>query len=246
MANFIYLIPPFTSTIFTSPVAGTNDAILASVLADFTINGNGGNDTITTGAGIDVIRVGNGNNTVNAGGGTNTVTSGNGNDTNSTGAGADLVDSGGGRDLINAGGGNDRVNAGAGNDLITPRGGIDSLSGGGGHDAFVYGSLADARLGADTVSDISILNPNVPGEGDMFNFHGLVDDFTGLNGDQLAELVASGHLNFGGNSSNTVISFDSNGSAAGGFSGVLVTVAGVAFSSEAASVLSFADNIFIS
>jgi len=84
----------------------------------------------------------------------------------------------------------------------------------------------------------------VTGEGDMLNLRGLINAFTGVSGDDLDQLVASGHLHFSGNASNTVLGFDSNGSAAGGYSGILVTLAGVAFSSEAASVLSFDDNIF--
>jgi hypothetical protein len=43
----------------------------------------------------------------------------------------------------------------------------------------------------------------------------------------------------------TVISFDSNGSALGGSTGVLVTLTGVAFTSEADSVIAFADNLLV-
>lgn len=207
MSTFKYLVEPFSTTTFTSPVAGTNDVISATTSDDFTINGNGGNDVVTTGSGNDTI---------------------------TTGAGADV---------INAGGGDDVINAGAGNDTITPGGGADSLIGGGGHDTFVYGSLADALLGADTISDFSTSSPKEQGEGDVLNLKGLVGGFTGLHGSTLEKLVASGHLDFSGDSSNTVITFDSNGSAAGGATAVLVTLVGVAFATEAASVLAFHDNI---
>ena len=265
MAHFTYGTPPFTTTTFTSPVAGTDDVISAINPASFTINGNGGNDsittgsgndTITTGSGNDTITAGDGNNTVTAGDGTNVVTTGSGNDTITTGSGADVVNSGGGddiintgagNDIINAGSGNDTVNAGAGDDRITGGAGIDSLIGGGGHDTFVYGSLADARTGADTISDFSTSSPKALGEGDVLDLTGLVHDFTGLPGHHLtlAQLVAPGWLHFSGDSSNTVISFDSNGPFAGGVTGVLVTLVGVGFSSEGHSLSAFADNILV-
>lgn len=300
MPNYTYGLPPFTTTTFTSPVSNTNDVITANFLADFSINGNGGNDTvttaggndtITTGSGTDIIAAGNGNNTVNAGDGTNTVTSGSGNDTITTGtgndkitagdgnntvtggdgkntvttgsgddtittgAGADIVKSGGGDDIIKTGGGNDiieasggndSINAGAGNDRITAGAGIDAITGGGGHDTFVYGSLSEALLGADTISDFISSSPSGAGEGDMLNLSGLVDNFSGLRSKfNLQSLVANGYLDFSGDSSNTVISFDSNGSAAGGSSGTLVTLVGIPFATEGASVLAFADNITV-
>jgi Ca2+-binding RTX toxin-like protein len=300
MANYTYGVPPFTTTTFTPPVAGTSDVIRATAAANFTINGNGGHDSVTTGSGDDtitttggndIIKAGMGNNTVNAGSGTNAVTTGGGNDTITTGsgndrilagngnntvvagngsnavftgsgddtittgsgndtvlsgAGMDIIKSGAGNDIVNAGAGNDTVHAGTGNDRITPGAGIDKMIGGGGHDTFVYGSLTEAMLGADTISDFSILSPSAPGEGDLLNLSGLVNFFTDVQATTtLAQLVASGHLDFSGNSSNTVISFDSNGSAAGGSMGTLVTLVGVPFSTESASLFGFADNILV-
>lgn len=137
--------------------------ITANVLADFTINGNGGNDTVTTA------------------------------------------------------GGNDSINAGVGNDRITSGVGIDALTGGGGHDTFVYGSLPDALLGADTISDFNTSGPSGAGEGDLLSMGNLVANFSGLHGHlSLQSLVSSGYVHFSGDTSNTVISFDSNGSATGG------------------------------
>jgi Ca2+-binding RTX toxin-like protein len=262
MPTYKYGVPPFTTTTFTSPVAGTKDAISANVLADFTINGNGGddtvstgggNDTITTTAGNDNITAGSGNNTVSAGDGTNNVTSGSGNDTITTGAGADTVTSGtgddiittgGGDDRIQAGGGDDTINAGAGNDRITAGGGTDSIIGGGGHDIFVYDGLADAMLGADTISDFGTSNPNVAGEGDTLLISRLILDFTGAGRHaSLAKLVASGHISFSGDSENTVISFDSNGNTAGGSVGTLVTLVAVPFTTEGDAVIALSDNI---
>ena len=236
MANYKYGVPPFSTTTFTSPVAGTDDVFTAKVLADFTINGNGGNDVVRTAGGNDTITTRAGADVVNSGGGNDIVT---------TGGGNDRINSGGGNDRIISGGGNDKVNAGTGNDRITPGGGIDALIGGGGHDTFVYGRLADARLGADTISDFSTSSPTGPGEGDVLDLHGLIDDFTGLQGASLAQLVASGHLDFSAGGGGTVISFDSNGSAAGGSIGVLATLVGVGFTTEGASALAFGDNILV-
>jgi Ca2+-binding RTX toxin-like protein len=302
MANYTYGTPPFTTTTFTAPVAGTSDTITANALFDFTINGNGGNDrvttaggndTITTGSGNDIVNAGNGNNTVTtSGGGTDfvttgsgndtittggsgndTVNAGNGNNTVTTGSGADVVNSGSGNDkittnegadnvvagsgddiistgsgndIINAGAGNDIVNAGTGNDMIRSGGGTDSLTGGGGHDTFQYGSLTNVRLGADTISDFSTASFSQNGEGDRLDLRGLVDDFSRVGDNtSLARLVASGHLDFSAGGGGTVISYDSNGSASGGSIGVLATLVGVGFSTEAAAVAAFADNILV-
>jgi len=261
MANYTYLTPPFLSTTFTSPLAGTNDVIIANVMANFTINGNGGsdvvitgggNDTITTAAGNDNLNAGNGNNTVNAGGGNNIVTSGSGNDTINTGSGTDIVNSGTGADIINtgagvdtinSGGGSDIINAGTGNDIITAGAGIDVITGAGGHDTFVYVSLADAVLGADIIADFITTVPSGAGEGDLLRITGLVHDFTGVLSYTLVSLVANGFIHFSAGGGGTVVSFDSNGIVAGGSIGTLVTLVGVAFSSEANSVISLADNI---
>ncbi|MES2149068.1 MAG: calcium-binding protein [Pseudomonadota bacterium] len=237
-----------------------NDAIDAAN-GNNTINaGNGintvttgsGDDTISSGTGNDKIEAGNGNNTVTAGDGTNTVTTGSGNDTITTGAGADVINSGAGNDIIiagagddriNSGAGNDKVNAGVGNDLVTPGGGTDSLTGGGGHDTFIFGSLADAVLGADTIADFNIARPSGAGEGDMINLAGLVHDFNGARSSSLVDLVAHGYLHFSAGGGGTVLSYDSNGNAAGGTIGVLVTLVGVGFTTEGAAVHDFADNI---
>jgi Ca2+-binding RTX toxin-like protein len=299
MSNYTYGTLPFTTTTFTAPVAGSNDVIVANALANFTINGNGGNDsittaggndtittgngsdvvragdgnntvsagdgtnsitsgtgddTITTGSGNDTIVAGNGNNTVNAGSGINNVTSGSGNDTITTGSGADTVSSGAGADIINTGAGNDRIVAGAGNDsvnagfgddFITGGAGLDALIGGGGHDTFIYVNLADTGFGADTIADFSTASPKQAGEGDWLDLRGLVHEFSRTHGGSLAQLVASGHLDFSAGGGGTVISFDSNGSASGGTFGSLVTLVGVPFVTEAAAVIAFADNILV-
>ena len=57
--------------------------------------------------------------------------------------------------------------------------------------------------------------------------------------------MSRGYLDFSAGGGGTVISYDSNGSAAGGAIGVLVTMVGVGFSTEAAAVSAFADNILV-
>jgi hypothetical protein len=119
------------------------------------------------------------------------------------------------------------------------------MIGGGGHDTFVYGSLADARLGADTISDFSTSSFTREGEGDRLDLHGLIHDFSGVHGGSLAQLVAGGYLHFSAGAGGTVISFDSNGSASGGVAGTLVSLAGVPFVTESAAVVAFADNVLV-
>jgi Ca2+-binding RTX toxin-like protein len=199
------------------------------------VDSGGGDDTVTTGGGRDEIQAGNGNNTLSAGAGNDLVRSG---------SGSDLIDAGSGKDNIASGGGNDSIDGGTGDDRINSGGGIDTLAGGRGHDMFVYAGLDGAMLGADTISDFSKADPAELGEGDVLNLKGLVADFTGTSGSSFDELVASGHLSISGTSEATVISFDSNGSAALGSQGTLVTLEGVAFVSEEASLLVLADNVF--
>jgi Ca2+-binding RTX toxin-like protein len=211
-----------------------NDVVTTGAGADSVASGDG-DDTVTTGGGRDVIEAGGGNNTITAGAGKDLVRSG---------SGADVIDAGSGKDRIASGAGDDSVNAGAGDDRINSQAGIDTLAGGGGHDMFVYGDLASAMLGADTISDFSRANPANLSEGDSLNLKGLVADFTGTSGLSFDELVASGHLSISGTPTSTVISFDSNGSAALGSQGTLVTLDGVAFVSEESSLLVLADNVF--
>lgn len=106
-----------------------------------------GNDTITTGAGNDTINGGDGNNTINAGGGVNTVNTGTGNDTITTGAGNDLIVSGAGNDILTAGAGSDTVTSGAGNDSIAL--GVDSAV-----DTAFFAATA-ATNGSDVVTGFS-------------------------------------------------------------------------------------------
>ncbi|WP_286828827.1 MULTISPECIES: beta strand repeat-containing protein [Kordiimonas] len=159
MTDFTYGSGSFLSTTFTSPVAGTDDVISAENLADFTIDGNGGhdsvttgngNDSITTGTGDDTIVGGEGNNTVTAGDGTNAVTTGSGNDSVTTGSGNDVIVAGDGNNTVNAGDGTNTVTTGSGLDTITTGSGADNIVSGAGDDVVTAGSGNDViDSGAD-------------------------------------------------------------------------------------------------
>ena len=103
-----------------------------------------GNDSVTTGAGSDTILANDGNNTVDAGDGANTVTTGTGNDTITTGAGNDTIQSGAGDDIISTGPGADLVSSGAGGDSIEL--GVDSVL-----DTVLFASTAVAN-GSDVIT----------------------------------------------------------------------------------------------
>ena len=71
--------------------------------ASSTINGNGGNDTITGGSGIDVLSGGDGNDGITTNGGSDTVSGGDGNDTITLAgnlSAADKIDGGDGTDTM--------------------------------------------------------------------------------------------------------------------------------------------------
>jgi Ca2+-binding RTX toxin-like protein len=230
-----------------------NDVVTTGAGRDV-VNTGAGNDVVSTGAGIDIVHTGSGddqittaggNDAIWAGAGTNTIDSGVGDDVVHSGGGSDSITTAAGADIIGAGRGNDNINAGTGDDTITAGGGIDAIIGGGGHDTFVYDSLGDAMLGADTISDFKTSDPSIVSAGDRLDFSRLVADFSALPDLTLAELVAQGYLSFSGTPTSTTISFDSNGDTEGGLSGTLVTLTGVAFSSESASVNAFGDNILL-
>jgi serralysin len=131
------------------------------------INGQGGNDLITTfnetftnfGAVISHVS---GNDTVYAGSGNDTVISGAGNDTLYGGSGNDKLYGGDDNDVLNGGSGDDQLfgdagidilNGGTGNDTLNGGAGRDSLNGGADNDILIGGAGADTLRGgynADT------------------------------------------------------------------------------------------------
>ena len=95
-----------------------------------TIDGAGGNDTITGGSAADRLSAGVGNDSII------------GND------GADTIYGGAGNDTLDGSAGNDIIRAGSGNDTVTGGAGADSLTGWSGSDV-VYGGDADDTIIGD-------------------------------------------------------------------------------------------------
>lgn len=145
---------------------------------DFKINGQGGNDTITTGNGDDTVYGGSGNDTITTGRGTDYLYGGSGDDKLYAGADLDVVYGGSGNDTIDGGSGNDLLYGGTGDDTIyggydddTMYGddGNDILIGGHGNDQFFSGAGNDTltggigadrffinlREGVDTITDFT-------------------------------------------------------------------------------------------
>ncbi len=163
------------------------------------------------------------------------------------GDGNDLIFGQGGDDEIKGGAGDDTIYGGAGDDLIHGGAGSDILDGDGGSNTFVYDSLADAASGTDTINGFDTGTPTPGVGGDRIDISDLLSGFTGADGMTLTQLEANGFITFSGANGNadTVISFDSNGSAAGGTAGDLLVLTGVSFTSAAASVTTLQDNIVV-
>ncbi len=99
-----------------------------------TIDGMGGNDTITGTQFDDVITGGMGNDTITGLGGNDVLTGNKGNDTISGGEGNDIITGGEGNDTLSGEGGNDFVDGGLGDDTLSGGSGFNVLIGGGGND----------------------------------------------------------------------------------------------------------------
>lgn len=107
---------------------GGNDTVTGTVFDD-QLNGNDGNDTMTGGIGSDVLTGGNGDDTLTGSSGNDTLNGGGGNDTMSGSEGDDTLNGEGNNDTLNGGVGNDSLNGGNGTDIINGDAGNDSLTG---------------------------------------------------------------------------------------------------------------------
>jgi Ca2+-binding RTX toxin-like protein len=165
--------------------------------------------------------------------------------------GDDVLYGSGGNDFIFGGSGNDTIFGQNNFDTLVGGAGSDTISGGNQSDTFVFGNLAEVLTGVDTVSSLggNPFNTGAPAaNGDVLDIGDLIADFTGLPGTlNLTNLVASGHISFSGANANadTVMSFDSNGSTAGGTTGQLVVLQGVAFVTQAATTAALLDNVIL-
>lgn len=165
-----------TGVVVTASIEGHggNDTI-STVDANDTINatilGGQGDDSITGDADVGVSNIsgGAGADTITGGAAADTLAGGVGEDSIVSGAGADSVDGGDDDDTItNAGGGADTINGGAGGDTITGGAAIDSIDGGEGADSISAAADADivnGGAGNDTITGGAGADSITGGEG---------------------------------------------------------------------------------
>jgi hypothetical protein len=132
--------PPIVDCVVTFGVTQTATTVIGTAGDDTidcsgaspgkTIDGFGGNDTITGTQFVDIITGGEGN---------DTITGLDGNDVLSGNAGNDTISGGEGHDTITGGEGNDTLSGEGGQDFIDGGGGDDTLSGGTGVDVLIGG-----------------------------------------------------------------------------------------------------------
>jgi hypothetical protein len=99
-----------------------------------TIDGFGGNDTITGTQFVDIITGGEGNDTITGLGGNDILDGNEGNDTISGGEGDDIITGSEGNDTLSGEGGNDFVDGGNDDDVLSGGAGVNTLIGGPGTD----------------------------------------------------------------------------------------------------------------
>ncbi|PWK39393.1 peroxidase family protein [Pseudomonas sp. OV226] len=112
-----------------------------------TITSGGGNDNLSGGGGNDILIGNGGNDTLNGDAGNDQLLGGLGTDTLNGGTGDDSLDGGDGDDALNGGTGNDTLLGGLGNDSLDGGNGIDLLQGGDGNDTLLGGGDNDTLLG---------------------------------------------------------------------------------------------------
>ena len=125
------------------------------ITTNFKINGQAGNDVITTAAGDDIVYGGSGADTITTGKGMDQLFGGSGEDRLSAGQDDDQLDGGSGHDILDGGTGNDTLIGGTGNDTLLGGGGNDNLNGGDGNDTLNGGDGNDqlsGGLGVDTMT----------------------------------------------------------------------------------------------
>lgn len=110
-----------------------------------TLDGRGGNDTLTSTDGLDLLLGGGGNDLLEASGGTVTARGSSGSDRLLGGYGNDVLDGGSGRDRLYGSRGTDQLFGGFGTDLLDGAGGNDTLLGGPGRDRLFGERPADGR-----------------------------------------------------------------------------------------------------
>jgi hypothetical protein len=120
------------TTVTGTPADDTIDCSAAS--PGKTIDGFGGNDTITATQFNDVVTGGEGNDTITGLGGNDTISGNTGNDTISAGDGDDTITGSEGNDTLSGEGGDDFVDGGDDDDVLSGGTGVNTLIGGNGTD----------------------------------------------------------------------------------------------------------------
>jgi Ca2+-binding RTX toxin-like protein len=123
-----------------------------------TVNGNGGNDTITGTVFVDNLLGNDGNDTMTGGIGDDVLTGGNGNDTMTGSAGNDVLNGGVGDDTITGSEGDDIINGETNDDTLNGGVGEDTLSGGDGTDLINGDAGNDSLTGPPLDGRIDTLN----------------------------------------------------------------------------------------
>ena len=179
----------------SATVAGGNDTVLSTI-------------SYSAGFGIENVTL-QGSQNLNANGnGANNLLNGN--------LGANVLNGGNGNDVLQGQLGADTLSGGNGDDRLVGGAGLDRLSGGAGNDSFQFTNLATA---GDTVTDFR----NVAGNDDRFlvvaaQFGGGLTGPGPLAADQFRAGAAAQDADdrFIWNDAANTLSFDANGSAAGG------------------------------
>lgn len=128
---------------------GTGDDTLIGQAGNDQLWGEGGNDLLIGGEGNDYLDGSEGDNTVLGGAGNDNVYSGNGSDSIAGGDGNDYLSGGGGADFLDGGEGNDELSGDDQGNTLLGQAGNDTLWGGTGDELLDGGSGNDSLYGVD-------------------------------------------------------------------------------------------------
>ena len=156
--NDTVTVTPGTAKTGVTVNCGAGDDTIAHVedgASTVNVNGEAGDDTMTTNATTgDTFNGGNGNDTLTGAAGADIISGGSGNDVIVGGAGANTLNGGDGNDTITGGAGVDTITCGSGTNTVTGGAGADLITGGTGADSFVVatGDTGITLATADTIS----------------------------------------------------------------------------------------------
>jgi Ca2+-binding RTX toxin-like protein len=191
---------------------GGNDSLTTTAAS--TLNGGDGDDTLTGSAANDTLSGGNGNDTIVGNGGDDTANGGAGNDTITTAAGNDTIDAGEGDDTVDASSGNDSVILGAGTDSVTiaadDLSSSDTITGGEGTDTLITSDTGttDADFTNVTTMEVLTLNAATVGNfGSEFNESGIrtINGSSGVDSINFQNVTNDAHLTISGNDGADII-----------------------------------------